>query len=268
MSKTTSKKSKKKKYTTRLEKNKRIYYKNNSVIENHKKSNNKFILIVLVISLFVNAFFLLRVNNLDSSVDSLNTTIEENKKDYEKQIETLKEDYTNYLFLGDSITDFYDLDKYYEGLPAVNSGVSGNTTDDILDDMKARVYDYNPSKVFLLIGTNDLQRGDDIDEIVDNIKKIVDNIKENKKGTEIYVESIYPVDEERKGSESRTNEDINKINEKLKSYSENNDVIYINTHDELTDDDGNLKDEYSEDGLHLTDEGYKVITEELKKYLD
>ena len=89
MSKTTGKKQKKKKYSTRIEKNKSIYYKNNSVINSHKKNNNKLILIVLVISLFVNAFFLLRVNNLDSSVDSLNTTIEENKKDYEKEIETL-----------------------------------------------------------------------------------------------------------------------------------------------------------------------------------
>ena len=126
MSKTTSKKQKKKKYSTRIEKNKRIYYKNNSVIDSYK-NNNKLILIVLVISLFVNAFLLLRVNNLDSSVDSLNTTIEDNKEDYEKTIKTLKDDYTNYLFLGDSITDYYDLDKFYEGLPVVNSGISGNT---------------------------------------------------------------------------------------------------------------------------------------------
>ena len=44
----------------------------------------------------------------------------------------------NYLFLGDSITDFYDLDKYYKDLPVVNSGISGNTIDDILKDMKKR----------------------------------------------------------------------------------------------------------------------------------
>lgn len=270
MSKTASKKTKKKKYTTRLEKNKRIYYKNNSVIENHKKSNNKLILIVLVISLFVNAFFLLRVNNLDSSVDSLNTTIEENKKDYEKQIETLKEDYTNYLFLGDSITDFYDLDKYYKGLPIVNSGISGNTTEDILDDMKARVYDYNPSKVFLLIGTNDLIHDSSVDDIASNIEKIVNEINSNKPQAEIYVESVYPVNDnlDEDMVDVRNNDDIMDINEKIKKYCDDNDYTYINMYDKLLDDDGNFNEEYTDDGLHPNDKGYEVITEELKKYLD
>ena len=163
MSKTTSKKTKKKKYTTRLEKNKRIYYKNDSSTYTDKKSNNnKLVLIILIISIFFNAFFLLKINNLSLSVDDLNNTIE----DKNGEMERLEDDYTNYLFLGDSITDFYDLDKYYEGLPVVNSGISGNTTEDILNDMKNRVYNYNPSKVFLLIGTNDLIHDISVDEIV------------------------------------------------------------------------------------------------------
>ena len=270
MSKTTSKKAKKKKYTTRLEKNKRIYYKNNSVIENHKKSNNKLILIVLVISLFVNAFLLLRTNNLDSSVDSLNTTIEENKKDYEKQIETLKEDYTNYLFLGDSITYYYDLDKYYEGLPVVNSGISGDTTEDILNDMKGRVFDYNPSKVFLLIGTNDLIHDISVDDIVSNIEKIIDEINSNKPQTQIYVESVYPVNDnlDEDMVDVRNNDDIMKINEKVKEYCDKNDYIYINMYDKLLDDDGNFNEEYTDDGLHPNSRGYEVITDEIKKFLD
>lgn len=270
MSKTTGKKQKKKKYSTRLEKNKSIYYKNNSVIDSHKKNNNKLILIVLVISLFVNAFFLLRVNNLDSSVDSLNTTIEENKKDYEKEIESLKDEYTNYLFLGDSITDFYDLDKYYKGLPIVNSGISGNTTDDILDDMKARVYDYNPSKVFLLIGTNDLIHDSSVDDIASNIEKIVNEINSNKPQAEIYVEGVYPVNDNLDGDmvDVRNNDDIMDINEKIKKYCDDNDYTYINMYDKLLDDDGNFNEEYTDDGLHPNGKGYEVITEELKKYLD
>lgn len=270
MSKTTGKKQKKKKYSTRIEKNKSIYYKNNSVINSHKKNNNKLILIVLVISLFINAFFLLRVNNLDSSVDSLNTTIEENKKDYEKEIETLKEDYTNYLFLGDSITDFYDLDKYYEGLPVVNSGISGNTTEDILDDMKKRVYNYNPSKVFLLIGTNDLIHDISVEEIVSNIEKIVNEINSNKPQTEIYVESVYPVNDnlDEDKVDVRNNDDIMEINKKIKEYCDENNYTYINMYDKLLDDDGNFSEEFTDDGLHPNGKGYEAITEELKKYLD
>ena len=65
----------------------------------------------------------------------------------------------NIVFLGDSITNFYDLDKFYKNKNVVNSGVNGNMTTDILDDLKTRVYRYNPSHVILLIGTNDLADG-------------------------------------------------------------------------------------------------------------
>lgn len=267
MSKTTNKKSKKKKYTTRLEKNKRIYYKNDSSTYTDKKSdNNKLILIVLTISLFVNAFFLLTTNNLTSSIDDLNNTIEE-KKD---EMERLEDDYTNYLFLGDSITDYYDLDKYYEGLPVVNSGISGNTTNDILNDMKARVYNYNPSKVFLLIGTNDLVHDISVDDIVSNIEKIISNIKDNRPQAEIYVESVYPVNDnlDEEMVDVRNNNDIKDINKKIKKYCDDNDYIYINIYDKLLDEDGNFSEKYTDDGLHPNENGYEIITKEIKKYLD
>lgn len=264
MSKTTKKKLKKKKYSTRLEKNKRIYYMNSSSIYADKKSNNnKLILIVLIISLFVNAVLLLKNN-------SLNSVVEITKKGYEEELRTYKEDYTNYLFLGDSITDFYDLDKYYDGLPVVNSGISGNTTEDILNDMKNRVYDYNPSKVFLLIGTNDLIHDIGVDDIIFNIEKIISEIKGNKPQVEIYVESIYPVNDnlDEEMVSNRNNDDIMKINEKIKKYCDENNYTYINMYDKLLDDDGNFSEEYTDDGLHPNENGYEIITKELKKYLD
>lgn len=180
----------------------------------------------------------------------------------------------NYLFLGDSITDFYDLEKYFPDDPVVNSGVGGNTTDDILEDMQQRVYQYNPSKVFLLIGTNDLQVEKSVDEIVDNIKKIVEGIKENRPEAEIYIESVYPVnnsdsdkiDHDMVGR--RNNEDIQAINEKLEKYCQESDLVYIDLYNELIDEDGNLKEEYTKEGLHMSDEGYEVITTILKKYME
>ncbi len=267
MSKTTNKKSKKKKYTTRLEKNKRIYYKNDSSTYTDKKSNNnKLVLIILIISIFFNAFFLLKINNLSLSVDDLNNTIE----DKNGEMERLEDDYTNYLFLGDSITELYNLDKYFSGLSVVNSGISGNITEDILKDMKNRVYDYNPSKVFLLIGTNDLIHDISVDDIASNIEKIISEIKDNKPQAKIYVESVYPINYNlnKKMVNKRNNDDIMKINEKIKKYCEDNGYTYINMYDSLLDGDGNFSEEYTDDGLHPNENGYEIITKELKKYLD
>ncbi len=183
-----------------------------------------------------------------------------------KEVEKIPD---NYLFLGDSITDFYDLDKYYPDMPTVNSGVSGNTTEDILKDMKKRAYQYNPSKVFLLIGTNDLDTKHSKEDIVKNVEKIISELKENRPKAELYIESIYPVnpDVRRSKSGNRNNDDIKQINKELKKYCKENKINYINLYDLLKDEDDNLKEEYTKDGLHLSDEGYKVVTEEIKKKL-
>lgn len=100
----------------------------------------------------------------------------------------------NIVFLGDSITDYYPIDSIFTDLPIVKSGVSGYTTDDILKRMDSMVYQYNPTKVFILIGTNDINSEDDKKEdTINKIKEIVEKIKKKRKKAKIYLESIYPV---------------------------------------------------------------------------
>lgn len=197
------------------------------------------------------------------------TTFNHHKVKVVTKIKEIEKVPDNYLFLGDSITDFYNLDKYYPDMPTVNSGVSGNTTEDILKDMKKRAYQYNPSKVFLLIGTNDLDTKHSKEDIVKNVEKIISELKENRPKAELYIESIYPVnpDVRRSKSGNRNNDDIKQINKELKKYCKENKINYINLYDLLKDEDDNLKEEYTKDGLHLSDEGYKVVTEEIKKKL-
>lgn len=178
----------------------------------------------------------------------------------------------NFLFLGDSITELYPLEEYYDNLPVVNSGISGNKTTDILNDMKTRVYQYNPTKVFLLIGTNDLNSTDEdiVDVTFDNIKEIINEIKENRSNTTIYVESVYPVNSviENNVVTNRTNKKVKELNKKLSNYCDEEICEYINLYDDLIDEEGNLKTEYTEDGLHLNSLGYVVITRELLPYLN
>ena len=244
---------------TRTSKNKSKHYQKNLSVN---LSNVNVFILILLISLVVDLNLFTKNTYLESSISKL-------KKGYENEIVFLENDYTNYLFLGDSITDYYDLDKYYEGLPVVNSGISGNTTEDILNDMKARVYNYNPSKVFLLIGTNDLIHDISVDDIVSNIEKIISEINTNEPQTEIYVESIYPVNDNINEDmvSNRNNKDIMKINNKIKKYCEYNSCTYINMYDKLLDDDKNFNEKYTDDGLHPNSKGYEVITKELKKYL-
>ena len=73
------------------------------------------------------------------------------------------------LFLGDSLTYNYKINEFFEGYKTFNSGISGNKTTDILNDLENRVYKYNSTKVFLLIGINDLKNGISNDEVLNTI---------------------------------------------------------------------------------------------------
>lgn len=175
------------------------------------------------------------------------------------------------VFLGDSITSRYDLNKYFPNYNVYNSGIAGNMTKDILDNMENRVFAYNPTKVFILIGTNDLvYSGLDNDGIKNNIEEIINKIYEKNSNTKIYLESIYPVNNSinKEIVETRTNDNIKDLNNKIEKICNNNKCTYINMYDNLTDKNGNMKRIYTVDGLHLNKIGYKVITNKLIKYLD
>lgn len=186
-------------------------------------------------------------------------------KKVEKEVQVVPD---NYLFLGDSLTDYFDLETYFPGQPVVNSGIASNTTDQILASMKTRVYDYNPSKIFLLIGTNDLRDGKSQEAVVQNVEKIIEEIQTNRKQAEIFVESLYPVN----GSVSsavgvRSNEAIQNINAQLEKYCKKKNLTYIDMYSKLQDEQGNLQTQYTVDGLHLNDEGYQIVAGVLQEYM-
>ena len=221
------------------------------------------IYLVLFVSVSINVVLVFKINHMHDIEDKdqilvlkefHNMTFSDKEKTEIVSSNSIVND-NNYLFLGDSITFRYDLNKYYNNLPVVNSGVDGDKTCDIMKNIKKRVYDYNPSKIFLLIGTNQLKTQDD-EEIFEDI-------------VNLDVESIYPVNGNivNRHTKIRKNSRIRNINNMLQDYYKDSYVKYVDLYSELADDEGNLKKEYSDDALHLNDEGYKIVTNVLKKYL-
>lgn len=180
--------------------------------------------------------------------------------------------YENIVFFGDSITEGYNLQKFYEQLPVINSGTSGFTTNDLLEIMKEDVYVFNPTKVVLLIGINDMNKTEDDLAIVGNIRTITASINEKRPKAKIYIESIYPVDRDRYHILVENNVDndrIRKVNGMIEELCNEKGYVFINMFDELNDpNQDKLIYEYSKDGLHLNDEGYKIVTKKLKTVLD
>ena len=137
--------------------------------------------------------------------------------------------------------------------------------------MNDYVYKYNPSIVFLQVGIYDLNDKTDIKDIISNYEEIIDNIRKNRSYADICVESLIPINRDSEDfdgdffNDELNNDDIKEFNLKLKTLAEEKKVTYIDLYSML-ESDGKLDEDYSDDGIHLNDDGYRQMLKMVKKY--
>lgn len=178
------------------------------------------------------------------------------------------------VFIGDSITDLYPLDSYYSDLnrACYNRGIGGDTTQGVIDRLKVSIFDVNPSTIVLMIGTNDIDGGVPNETIIENYKIILSEINKNQPMVELYFVSVIP---QNKDLESYTQLNVDKnnntiltINEEIKKLCDEFGCTYIDLHSNLIDENGYLRKELSDDGIHLNANGFEIWTNLLKPYLN
>ena len=219
------------------------------------------VLFLIVAVLFVFAFMYARDNNLLENVFHIKPQVKVQVK--EKEVKTM--DY-NYLFIGDYHTLGLEFEEFYK--PYVKVSNNDYTTSDILDDLRSNIYVYNPTDVFIELGSNDLTDEDSISEMISNLKRIVRGIQNNRSMATIYVESLYPINDTMEGFNSTLSiEIIKKANEEIQSICKDLDVNYIDMYKELSEDDL-LKEEYTDDGIKLNNEGYKKLFKVINRYIE
>lgn len=157
-------------------------------------------------------------------------------------------------FLGDSLTDMYDLESYYPQYKVSNRGIGGDTTFDLEKRLKTSVYDLKPKAVVMLIGANNPRN------MFDNYEKILIGLKENLPNTKIIILSLTSM-----GGEWGKNNELTAYNNvKIKLLCEKYSFEYVDLYSPLFNlEDGEVYDEYVIDGGHLTPKGYEVLTENI-----
>ena len=178
----------------------------------------------------------------------------------------------NYLFIGDFHTTGLSFKKYQLDYHYVNGGEKSLTAGILLGDMKGRIYQYNPSVVFLEIGLIDIENGVSKEEFMEQYRRIINLIQLNRPYAKIYVESIYPINRSiRKNSdtllaESVSNAKISDYNSDLKELCKEKNVSYLDLYSSLIQDDV-LNSKYTDDGIHLNELGYHEILEKIKSVI-
>lgn len=172
------------------------------------------------------------------------------------------------VFTGDSIIEFFPLKKYLgrEKL-LINRGIAGTDTNWLKHHLHDQVLAIEPEKLFLLIGTNDIGLDYGEDHIVSNIEDILSSLKRESPSTTVYLLSVLPVSEKAVYQEKvklRNNRLISSLNHRLKQLPH---AVFIDLYPLLLDEDGDLADDNTTDGLHLSQKAYALISEQLKTYL-
>ena len=184
------------------------------------------------------------------------------------------------LFTGSSLMEGFPVTEYClnEGFPiAYNRGIGGYTTDEFLAAIDTVLLDPQPRKLFLNIGTNDINfrhDGEDwFDHLSKNERKICEIIQEKLLDTEVYLMAYYPVNWDAPGAKAsgglgaRTNENVDKANRMVEALAKEFAFHYIDVNDGLKDENGNLKAEHTQDGIHFDSAAYRTVFERLRPYL-
>ena len=137
------------------------------------------------------------------------------------------------VFVGDSITQDFNVHEYFKEYHVYNTGIGGDTTEGLLKRLDVSVDQLKPKQVFIQMGTNDLELLDATpSDIYNRMLKVISHIKEDLKDTEIYLISIYPVNPhmDKVTVGKRTNELIKATNDLLKNIEG---ITFINIYDKL-----------------------------------
>ena len=170
------------------------------------------------------------------------------------------EDYAvEVAFLGDSLTDGYNLAKYYPQYVTVNRGIGGDTTFDLESRLQISVYDLKPKVVVMLIGANNM------DTMFENYESILQGLQENLPETKVVLLSLTAMGGEHWG---RKNQLAAYNNVTIKLLAQKYGYTFVDLYSPLYDVTiGEVYAGYTIDGGHFTHEGYVVLTEQITPVL-
>ena len=163
-------------------------------------------------------------------------------------------------FIGDSLTDGYDLSKYYPQYVTANRGIGGDTTFGLEERLQVSLYDLKPKVVVMLIGANNM------DSMFENYESILQSLKQNLPESKVVLLSLTAMGGEHWG---RKNQLAAYNNVTIKLLAERYGYEFVDLYTPLYDVSIRAVYEgYTVDGGHFTNEGYTVVTEQITLVLE
>lgn len=211
--------------------------------------------IVIFTLIFIFTFSVLcscgKSNDMEAFWEFYNGKIE----GFEKENEEFKGKGVDVVFLGDSLTDGYNVKEFYPEYTVLNRGISGDTSVWLEERLDVSLYAVQPKVAVMLIGANNM------DTMLENYESILKSFKENAPRTKIVLLSLTSMS----GEWGKKNHLAAYNNVQIKMYAEIYGYEYVDLYSALLNlETGEIYDEYTTDGGHLTQKGYEVLTATIK----
>ncbi len=166
------------------------------------------------------------------------------------------------VFYGNSITEGWEpyFDAMFPGKPYIGRGIGGQTTPQLLVRFRQDVISLQPKVVVILAGTNDIAGNtgpSTLAMIEDNLASMAELAKAN--SIRVVLSSVLPAYDFswRPGLEPARK--IVKLNKWIEDYASAHDIVFLDYHSAMADERDGLPTEFSEDGVHPNETGYRVM---------
>jgi lysophospholipase L1-like esterase len=202
--------------------------------------------------------------------------------DCKNQVVVEKNIPVDFVFIGDSITQMWELQAYFQtsGQVILNRGIGGDVTEYILKRFPADVLQLKPKHCVLLAGVNDSWRlerdpfrqqpGLSLSRVLRRAATNFRNIAALAKsaGLDLILCSVLPTATTWTEREAERGRYILALNRAIQTLCAQNGFLYVDYHGNMVDKDGvTMRDGLTSEGLHPNVRGYDIMARALRETL-
>lgn len=169
------------------------------------------------------------------------------------------------VFTGSSSIRFWKtLEKDFPKSKIVNTGFGGSQTDDLLLYLDELIINFEPKKIFIYVGENDINAGKPVRQVLSEYAVLMQRVSTKFPETEFYFIGTKPSPSrwEKRGQMMALNEEVRMLAQNKEK------VTYIDVWTPMLDKSGSPNEElFVEDRLHMNAKGYKIWKKAVKEHL-
>lgn len=172
------------------------------------------------------------------------------------------------VMLGNSLTDGCEFNELMGNRHIKNRGIVGDIVQGLIDRIDP-IIKGQPRKLFIMCGVNDISHDVSADSIARAMERLIVMVKQGSPRTKIYLQSLLPFNNDVREWKLLKGRDhvVVEANRLLEQVARRQRVTWINLYPLFVDDQGRLRADLTNDGLHLMGKGYLIWRDALRPHL-